>query len=60
MSILITYLHKCRVVERLWDLFQPKTVNAEGIVDVILTELVTILQVNNGKVVAQTYDGDQS
>ena len=37
--------------------FQPKRVNSEGILEVILNELVKILQGDKKKLVAQTYDG---
>ena len=53
MSLVIRYVHKCRVVEMFWGFFQPERVNAVGIADVILTELATILKGDNGKVVAQ-------
>ena len=57
LSLVIRYVHECRVVERFWGFFQPERVNAVGIADVILTELATILKGDKGKVVAQTYDG---
>ena len=42
--MVIRYVHECKIVERFWGFFQPKTVNAEGIAGVILTDLATILK----------------
>ena len=57
LSIVIRYVHDCRVVERFWGFFQPERVNADGIAEVIMRELATIVQGDSSKVVAQTYDG---
>ena len=57
LSLVIRYIHNCKVVERFWGFFQPDRVNADGIANVILTELEKILKGDKKKVVAQTYDG---
>ena len=57
LSVVLRYINEGRVVERFWGFFQPKRVNAEGIAEVILTELAKILQGNKNKLIAQTYDG---
>ena len=57
LSIVLRYIHQGNVVERFWGFFKPKRVNADGISEIILTELAKILQGNTNKVIAQTYDG---
>ena len=57
LSIVVRYIHRGNVVERFWGFFKPKRANADGISEVILTELDKILQGNKKKVIAQTYDG---
>ena len=57
LSLVIRYIHDYKVVERFWGFFQPDRVNADGIANVILTELEKILKGDKKKVVAQTYDG---
>ena len=42
---------------KILGLFQPIRVNAYGIAEVIMRELGTIVQGDNSKVVAETYDG---
>ena len=44
LSIGFKYVHECKVVESILDVFQPKRVKAEGIADVILSELAIILK----------------
>ena len=39
LSLVIRYIHDYKVVERFWGFFQPDRVNADGIANVILTEL---------------------
>ena len=51
------YTYHCKVVEKIWDFYQPKRVNGDEIAEVILTEVATILQGDKLKVIAQTYDG---
>ena len=57
LSIVLRYIHQGNVVERFWGFFKPKRANANGISEIILTELAKILQGNTNKVIAQTYDG---
>ena len=57
LSIVVRYTHQGNVVERFWGFFRPKRANADGISEVILTELAKILQGNKKKIIAQTYDG---
>ena len=57
LTLVIRYIHNCKVVERFWGFFKPDRVNADGIANVILEELEKILKGDKKKVVAQTYDG---
>ena len=45
------------VVERFWGYFCPESVNAEGISKCILEQLKIVLQENQVKLIAQTFDG---
>ena len=57
LTLVIRYIHNCKVVERFWGFFKPDRVNADGIANVILEELEKILKEDKKKVVSQTYDG---
>ena len=44
LTLVIRYIHNCKVVERFWGFFKPDRVNADGIANVILEELEKILK----------------
>ena len=59
LVIVFRYINKLsgQVVERFWGYFCPKSVNAEGISKCILEQLKIVLQENQVKLIAQTFDG---
>ena len=49
LTLVIRYIHNCKVVERFWGFFKPDRVNADGIANVILEELEKILKGDKNK-----------
>ena len=59
LVIVFRYISKLsgQVVEHFWGYFCPESVNAEGIYKCTLEQLKIVLQENQLKIIAQTFDG---